>query len=411
MRELSKDDFYSISQLQIAYADFQPITTTATIYANGNNQVAVMVRVKLEDQDGNPASVPEDVVTNAVYLCEFNGGEEFIEVDADGNTLAGNGAQPATSIRYSRTRNAYCNAITPSEAEGYASAEADVSDGTILVTLYVSASELVDGRAIACGIKASGELFNSSVTGSRALMPSGQPFHFPSSVELLTRPPIDYSLADNLVVRDKMWKSNHDLTVVVSNDTLYHPRTANTAHGVSSKAECSIYTKLPAHKFVKKTIKRNYALGRTSGTSIEFFSDIKDTTGNQCADIVWGSWQGDGEASYEISVIFIDSAKYGMTKADFWLHWHGQHIAYRFDDANHHWTTPLADDAIRINFCNYHIPGDFFFRMDGWEKENWANSALSTVVTVADNYGNTGDITIKAENERWPALLINDHIF
>lgn len=111
MCDSSKDDFYSINPLEIAYADFQ--LTTVIIYANGNNQVAVMVRVRSEDQNGSPFSIPEGVVKNVVYLCNFNGGEKFAEVDANGNTIPGNETKPTTAIQYSRTRNDYCNVVAP----------------------------------------------------------------------------------------------------------------------------------------------------------------------------------------------------------------------------------------------------------------------------------------------------------
>lgn len=414
MNVLSVNDFHSISLLEITYPDFQ--SKSATVYANGKNQVAVMVRVKLEDKDGNMVKLPEETVKNAIYLCDFNSGDELLPVDGDGNVLPSNdeGPRQTRDAQYSLRRNDYCRALTSPEIVSYISTESDQHDDSVTLTLYLSSWEVLDGRIIACGIKTSREYFDTTKTGTRFTMASGQHFQSPSWVELHTLEPINYSHSDSLIVRDAMWKSFDGLSEVAHDVELYHPLTENTTHGVSSRAECRIYSK--RHKFVRKVVtSRNVALG---SSSTEFYSDVSVLDSNArtyrpCADMLWGSWRDSDFNPYDISAIFIESAQYGTQYADFWLTWGGQHIAYRINkgDNRHHWSTPLTEDAVRINFCNYRIPGDFFFRMNGWEPKYWANSALSTVVHVTDNYGNEGDITIKAENKNWPALLINGHLF
>ncbi|MEN8518036.1 hypothetical protein [Burkholderia sp. RS02] len=411
------DSFYSISKLEISYLDFQ--SKTATIYANGKNQVAVMARVRLEDKDGRMVNISEDVVKNALYLCDYNTGYELLQVDGEGGVIydegGAQGPEKTRDMLYARTKNEYCNAVRSSELVGYDVAEAEWRDDSVAVMFYLSASEHLDGRVIACGIKTSKGYFDSSKLGTRFSMASGQNFKRPSWVELHTLESIDYSRSDNIIVRDAMWKSFGDLSKVADDVELYHPRTANTHHGISSRAECLVYSK--QHKFVRKVIKsRNCAL---ASASTEFNSDVSildsgTRTYRSCADILWGSWrENETYQNYDISALFIESEKVGTQYADFWLTWGGQHIAYRINkgDNRHCWAKPLTPDAVRINFCNYRIPGDFFFRMNGWDKEGWSNSPLSTVVHVTDNYGNEGDITIKAEDKNWPALLINGHLF
>lgn len=75
MHRSPKGDFCSINQLEIAYAYFQP--ATVAIYANVNNQVAVIARVRPEVQNGSPVSVPVVMVKNVLYLYNLNVGGKF----------------------------------------------------------------------------------------------------------------------------------------------------------------------------------------------------------------------------------------------------------------------------------------------------------------------------------------------
>lgn len=213
------DEFYRLSTLSVTFA--HSTSSTAYIYGNGRNQVAVTVSLKIiSDNAGNKLSLTADEIYDAIYLCDYNTGEE-IELPtrtADVDPIIPDTDDPFLPIYYSfspwsytRYENEFHNAISYqamplSASEGVLTDLPAVRDSSVdTVTLYISCSETSDGKPISVGINVPGVgRFDTSKNGTTTInAPSGgagSVFKSPSHVGVIAQQAINYSDSSNITI-------------------------------------------------------------------------------------------------------------------------------------------------------------------------------------------------------------------
>lgn len=171
--------FHSIDTLSISFASSS--SRNATIYGNGKNQVAVIVKLSLLDRENKVVPVDESTLRDAVYLCDYYTGDK---ISTDGTV----------DYFYSKKENEYCNAISM-----VVSGRED-SDHKA-VKLYVSANGIHDGKVISCGINIAGiGDFDTSENGTKNQLPNGSTYLHQNSVNVKSLAPIDYGDKRNITI-------------------------------------------------------------------------------------------------------------------------------------------------------------------------------------------------------------------
>ncbi|TDB56122.1 hypothetical protein [Photorhabdus luminescens] len=187
-------DFNTLTTLKISFTD--SIARSATIYGNGNNQVSVSIRVKAIDKNQKPIILDGETLASALYLCDYRTGEEIpFNTDSD-------------SVRYSRQKNEYCNAVNydgaiRSLSFGSSGAKYAVGgDGSVLIDFYISAGKMVNSKLIAAGIRVPNVgAFDTSETGTATPNgPGGHAFRNVSCVNIKVLSPINYGVSENVKI-------------------------------------------------------------------------------------------------------------------------------------------------------------------------------------------------------------------
>ena len=70
------DKFYKLSTLSIQFSQVSG-AASATLYGNGNNQVAIAVQVKIVDNSGNSLPLTANDLQDHIYLCNYTDGSRL----------------------------------------------------------------------------------------------------------------------------------------------------------------------------------------------------------------------------------------------------------------------------------------------------------------------------------------------
>lgn len=185
------DKFYRLSTLSITFA--HSTAGTAYIYGNGRNQVAVSVSLKIVDRAGNKIGLTEDDIYNAIYLCDYNTGEETERPEPSPDSPIIPRAYSPWS--YSRYANEFHNAISYQSASVFGASEAAipaVQDNLVdTFALYKSCPEEADGKLISVGVSVPGVgNFDTSRNGTATINApagnSGSVFKSPSAAPVIS---------------------------------------------------------------------------------------------------------------------------------------------------------------------------------------------------------------------------------
>lgn len=188
------DKFYRLDYLDLAFVNNRS-AEKATIYGNGQNRIAISLKVKVVDKDNNPLVIPADELQGRAHLVEYRSGRRL---NWEGN--APNNFKPWI---YTRHSNDYI--IVPSFDTFLSDSYVDTQTGEQEVIFYLYATDVSSGIDIAAGFNVPGVGdFNTSESGANTRNgprgETGTPFKSPQRRHVRAIPKINYNDKTNIEI-------------------------------------------------------------------------------------------------------------------------------------------------------------------------------------------------------------------
>lgn len=395
------NSFYRLDTLKVDFRD-NSSASSATIFGNGNNQVTVLVHVKILGPDASTVlSIPEDELKQQISLINYGTGEKL--------NYNGNSPDSNKPWVYSDEDKGFADAYQYNSTLPVTehTADTDVS----IITFYISADDLASGldTGVSINVPGVGE-FNTTSNGTSTKNgpkgESGSVFKSPSFVHLSALSRIDYTDATNLYVSGM--PSSYDDFNEIATDMLINLYVStppddpdaypedSTNFGRSAQTKMTISPAISALKFKKTDITRNNT--KMSGMNIVGL--------NHSSDMIWGVPTTDW-SYFDATFIFINQNNYGVnygqinTSNDIPFYYS---YVINDGDSRHQFTQELSEGIITINLCNHRISPNELEELSGYK---WESEGSPVTINVADYYGNDGVVTITTVDNQWPKLVIN----
>lgn len=393
---MSWNDFYKLNTLSISTADAN--YSSVSIYANGKNQVRLLIKVTVVDSGGSELVLSDSDILQNLYLCDYQTGEQLGN-EWETNTEAGDYVGIISGQTFSNVESA-----TPRVRNLY---------------LYLSCSKenLHKDIAVRISIPGVGD-FNTTTDGTTTKNgPAGETgsvFKSPSKVTVNTIIPVDYSTSESVRVQGRV-TSNDSFTTDVNdikqerNRGLYDKHDGIIAYNGSMYIEPSdsnLY-------FTYKSVVRNGSAG------IRNLSGMTNANGNiidQTYKIPAGR-DATGSEVTDFYAIFVDIGTYGLnsgtkritTMQDFSAHI-DPHVVFQGDSSLKLFNRTLNPQRISVSSVRYGFTFDSLRipRVSDSE-DSWSLSSGNISVDVTDNFGNSGVVFIEMRtNNGSPYIQVND---
>lgn len=391
----SWSNFGKLNTLSIDFAN--NLARQATIFANSNNQVEILVTLSIEGTDGNPLRISDDELKKALYLCNYRTGEKISDpwiISFEEN-------------EYNRAVS-YQNVAIVEPKPASIEAQADKFN----LHFYLSCKTPRDNGLIAIGIHVPGvgdfnttEDGTSTKNGPRG--ETGSAFKNPKHVSINLLSPIDYSDASNLTV-----EATNFLTLGTNSEWSRRKKSDRSKYengqGISVTKR-TIYLKpsenIPENSFLNYKFECDRILNRTvSGDTIEWsygdrfscFNLLDDLMMDSCAVI--GARHSSEE--YQTNIWLVEHCvKKGAMGT----------LVLENSDYEYVFFPIIRDDDCDINSFGTKL---VCYKINKPIKDasnyRWNNVIHPAKLTVTDFYGNHGTVTISFdENEYFDAPLIN----
>lgn len=406
------NDFYKLSTLTIQFHK-SPGSSTASIFGNGNNQVAVAVQVKIVDSSGNALSLTASDLQNVIYLCNYTDGSDLPSSWSVSNS-AGDYSEP---LSYAGSTLSSVDTLATSS--------------TVTVVKYISASALSTGQSIAAGINIPGVgAFDTSKNGTSTLNgpegASGSVFKSAGYVTVAAKQSIDLNDISNFTIKNQ----TTDFDTIVSNMKVYIARYNNTSYdSVSSNYEGKSYKNnfqihlSSGYAFRHKTVYKPSSYGTLFGGSATF--NVNEP------DIYCGLSPDD---HYHIGMVTIDKAHYGVSHTNnftaqrdtnYASHTYSGIPLYRnrnlgelqwyhigTSDSRHKLTASISEDYIYVGYLEFWLGGAYLMpvnkntKITYWTEEPSRDYAY---VRVADVYGNHGTLKFTFNPDTYPSVKVETY--
>lgn len=378
---MSWSNFGKLNSLNIHFAE-SPSSLAAEIYGNSENnvirnQVEVNIEVELSDINYNPLGVSLSEITDALSLCDYETGKPL--------------SSPWIT---SSIRGEYVRAI------GYStvvkSNHHSKKMGRTFISLFISCSEYPNTRSIAVNIDIPGVgPFNTSKNGTPTLNgPNGEGggvFKSPSQVTVASVAPVDYSRPENISVINRVdGKSSY--TMDYSSIWIERDGGNDVNDGQAAYQTTPTFIKtasaLQNHQFIgKETVVNRKNAPLSNLTLVEkvdqsFSIPLSGTAEPDQWTYVFGLWVNRETIGSTSGGIQMTQSR-TIDKA----------VIYHTESKNLSYTATLPADAVAVRTTKYDITIDELYR------DNWSLSEQSTSVSVTDNFGNTGNLTIQLINK------------
>lgn len=379
------NDFHRLSTLSVSFVN-NVSSKNATIFGNNNNQVAILVKVKVLGGNGSELDIPKDELMKNCTLIKYSTGEKLP-------------FKIHSSWYYTDIENDFNLAVSysNSQSSNIQSDENINKNGVSSIIYYLSASDISDGLDIAVSLNVPGVgEFNTTADGTSTKNgpngTNGSIFKSPSFVHVIAIASINYSRPENIAVNNM--PTSFDSFEHVVTDMLVKWGDKSHYVGISSKTNVTITPKESSFKFKKMDIRRNNV---SQGFKI---------AGDGFCDMLWGV----GGGNFDTQFIFINKRNYGLRPGNTIRVFSktGKQWLYHYKIGESDWRHQFNDDdvengIIKISICNHRIPVNGLYHYD----KEWRNEGNPIKIDVKDTYGNEGTITIKALEQFWPALQVN----
>lgn len=370
------EDFFQLDVLNITFRD-NYAAKSAEIFANNENQVPVLVEIRILGTDKKPMQFTVGELVNRLKLVNFKTGGEINYawiVDSKESTYS-------TPYAYKSIYN----------SDEVANREKEAINN--YVTLYVKTGQIrSEDIAVEIDIPFVGRFSTSSDGTSTKNGPqglTGGPFKYPSTVHIDSLTPIDYSNGlENLAVTGMPTKYS-DLTLR-KNDVYIYQNGKDYWNGQSSTAEIIISSKAKVSSL------------KVTGKSTKVSQEWTFRCLSGYADAVCGV----NGNNYDTLFMFVDTPTYGFkndnviyisNRSKRWRKYMIYSTSYTFS-----WTTEIPKDKIKINLCNHRIPD---INGELWQSD-WYDQPTQ-YIDVVDFYGNKSKIKLTITKDTWPGFSIN----
>jgi len=188
------NNFKKLNILTIGFA--KSTARQATIFANGENQVEILVSISMQDTNGRELNISTDKLKDALYLCDYHTGKKLpsaLEFSYDEHEYN-------RAVSYQNVYSTGNKIALPDN--DIMSSDLSQADATY-VSFYLSCKALMDNYTIAVGINVPGVgAFDTTVNGTETpnspKNEKGSVFKNPKYVNVNFLVPIDYSDPLNL---------------------------------------------------------------------------------------------------------------------------------------------------------------------------------------------------------------------
>lgn len=203
----SWDDFKKLNTLTVEFA--KSTARQATIFANGKNQVEVLVSISMQATDGKELNISIDELKNALYLCNYHTGNKLpLALEASYDEQEYNRAVTYQNVYLAGDK------IKLSDNDIISSDSSQI--GITYISFYLSCKALMDSYTIAVGINVPGVgAFDTTANGTETPnSPKGEKgsvFKNPKYVNVNFLVPINYSDPSNLQIETENFLQISDL--------------------------------------------------------------------------------------------------------------------------------------------------------------------------------------------------------
>lgn len=375
-------DFNRLDTLKVSFLD-SSTAKSAAIFANGRNQVQIIVQVKILGRDNKPLDFTAAQLVKQLRLVNYS----------SGSTLSSSWSSSSVSQGY---EGAYQYSPTRDSDEGEQVPSSETRDDFVILYVSSTTTSIETDIAVEIDIPNVGK-FSTTANGTSTINApagsNGSVFRSPSYVHVSAIKPLNYSEGADHFIVDGMPKTFSDLQTVVSDmgiSTQPFGTVAVTYNGTSSKKIVNI--SLRPDKLYIKNITTN---GGTVKQGWTF-------DGNGYADVVYGA----NGNNYDTVFLFVNKYVNGLMPGNYIClkrtgttryynigHYDARHIIY---------STPKSNN-IQVVISNHRVPNvNGLYHQYGWYDQPEQS------ITIYDNFGNMSTIKIKVNDDSWPGFLIND---
>ncbi|MCW2481673.1 hypothetical protein [Candidatus Symbiopectobacterium sp. NZEC135] len=396
----SWDQFYQLSVLEIDFKD--SLSTSAVIYGNGRNQVAISIHVRVMSSVTTVLPLTEQEVFDAIYLCNYR----------DGSRLS-------SDWQLSKTPGDYVGAVNYLSANSADS----LTPGDNFLTCYLSCGKAIPSTLIALGIDIPGVgRFDTSEHGTNTLNGSGGEsgsfFKNPQNITISALEPINYNLPSNLSISNG-WKNFSQMNLI--SDTL--PCNISSNHSPENGSEGSVNKGKAYYSTLRIFTKERWpfrAKKIVNPVHTLMGYTLAGRDGVNGADLVFGLNTRDEHNPtpvqvFDTSIVFVDTTTFGVLSSNNGgLSISGANKQYRQTTwklkiplnaqtyPNNVDNSSVSVSMIHIRHCAY------FYTGEEWVNDE-LNGLLDQVITVWDIYGNIGSIvlSVSSNKENIGELIVN----
>lgn len=415
------EGFDSLSILNFSFKE--STKSQAHIYANGSNQVEVVVKIRILDKENTPLKIKPEEINDLIYFVNYSDGTEIKELEFTN--------EPSEYVK----PLLYRSHASKREAEGENLLIADeLNSSIIFVSKYISSQVSSIEKQIAVGIDIPGVgKFETSLDGTdtkNGPKDDTEPRNFfksPRSLILKTESPVDYSEKEawnieyNPVSMNEFEKRAENIKVYSSKEGEVNYREI----GVSSFKEIKIKPKngfkLKYKHRERKPIRHEILSSGHSITMAGYTIETDENNNKQIhpnntgsCEILWGH-QEEGKG-FHVSFLFIDKNRSGIayTSSSESLNYNrgikltdssGTEYTYTIEpkDERHVFNSTLSNDYINVLIADHFIPN---LQIKEGSFHNLPENGVSHV-SIIDEYGNTGKVKIVMNNLSWPGISVN----
>lgn len=416
------DNFYTLN-LNLEYLD--TFSNHSIIFANGLNQVAIVVGVTLFNKNGKPIALDEKEIKeieNSIYFA---------------NPITGEELKNNKQLNFSNKSGEF---VTASPATGYnENVFYKIHNNQMHFIRYVSSSTPFLSTHFCVGISTpKGKKYDTSNNGTGRLLPSGSPYFSPKFLNITTNQAINYSLMSNIEISKQIDKiesfhiidNNVDVSLQITNPKDFENPNIYNIKGISSYSSFIIKLK-NGNPIKKKRIYSNPPIPNMllKITNVRCNDSSKEEEDLLKADMVLAFKKIENQA-YHLSLVFIDSKRCGIEDDSHIMIWDKfkkePFISYniRENSGNKHIiesenlkqsVPPYSEDYITVIMANHTIPSKEFIETDSSitltgmrEGEPIENKESFSSLEIYDYFGNKGIIKLKLAKNTWPKISINE---
>jgi len=381
------NNFKKLNTLSIDFAN--NLSRQATIFANSNNQVELLVTLSIEGTDGNLLWLSDDELKEALYLCNYRTGEKI----SDPWIISFEENDYNRAVSYENVAGAK---LRPTSVEEQAN--------RLNLRFYLSCKTPRDNGLIAVGVHVPGvgdfdttEYGTNTKNGPRG--ETGGPFKNPKYVNINLLSPIDYSDAANLKIEatnfftlenNFTWSRRRTRTIPIEyedgNGISIEKRTVYLKPSGDIHGNYFLKYKIECDRIQNSSVSSN-TIDWRYGESFSCFNLLDDLMMDSCAVIGAGHFGG-----YQTNIWLVEhcvkkgGGTFTLADSDY------EYVCFPSINDN-----DCDINSFEAKLVCYKVKTPI---KDAW-KYGWNTVIRPAKLTVTDLYGNHGTTTITFDDHEY----------